>query len=169
MERDTLGHATEGPMPCLGERCRYDYCDGKYAGVVLFGEPCPLEAEYARMHEEAFRDDYERLSRAHCIEDFDDLVRQNSACELKRLRATIRGNRAWDLTDADGQLTPAAFREMDLAYRYSTTALRKGAKIRRLLSQAHDELVAHREYMNRVIRGLEPLPDGTYLYEHQLC
>jgi hypothetical protein len=66
-------------------------------------------------------------------------------------------------------LNAQAHREIDLTTRHDMALLHRLDAVMRKLEDAADEIRRHNEHAVRVTRGLEPLPDGTYLYEHQSC
>jgi len=106
----------DGPIPCLGVKCRYRYCE---AGQLHpSGGHCAHESEYARRLEVDFRDRWNMLTITPDVDDFEDLVTEFVNINLQRGRAMTRMNRSWTMRTKDGRRDPASTKEFDLADLY---------------------------------------------------
>jgi len=125
----------DGPIPCLGiDRCKLRHCTGTSYIPPGNAEPCPWEMDYHRALIRSFVRRYtppEGFLRA----DVHTVAPQAANLALRRLRASIRSNRAW-VFDADGSLPSTFYHEDQLSHRYYNTITNEALTLTRGVEEA---------------------------------
>jgi hypothetical protein len=145
-------------MPCPGiETCRYQHCADAGAPPSSPGYPCSFEVAYAAAHEKAFRAQWSYVEDACCV-DFESLVIESTVIALQRLRIATRANRAWMLTDQDGDLTAKAHDEIRLTTRYAIALGNLWFSLLGQLYQAADEISDRYDRLYKIAYGFDRPP-----------
>lgn len=148
-----------GPMPCLGSRCRYRYCDSYRISEATPGWPCPWETWYAVLLARNFRDEHGHLERF--VEDFDGLCAELVDVLLQRQRNAMRTNAAILRLCDDHRINATVNAELVLTGRYDAALMNRLQAVMSQLVAASDRLVAYDQQLKLAARGMAPWPRMT--------
>ncbi len=152
-------------MVCLGERCRYRFCDLDDSELPAVGSACPWEVRFAGLMSEDFERTFPREPVAKYLDDYDTLLREHVIGHLLANRAAVRFSRASEECmrlhrNLDGTIDYSAYRRFALADRYLAAAHHRALAVYDKLPEASEKARAERMRKTMIAYGHWRPQDG---------